>query len=91
MGKTTINLVEKLLLMVTNLTTKITQLQSDNTVLKAQISELHDILSTKSCHTEAAAGTVLQTWSHVIQRHRDKQSKSTGKEYEYIQKLQESN
>jgi cell division protein FtsB len=57
-GQTTINLGEKFLLMVTNLTTKVTQLQSDNTVLKAQISKLQDILSTKSCHTEAAAGTL---------------------------------
>jgi len=88
MGKTTINLVEKLLLMVTNLTTKFTQLQSDNTVLKAQISELQDILSTKSCHTEAAARTVLQTWSHIIQRHPGKQSTSKGKECKYIQKQQ---
>jgi hypothetical protein len=53
-GQTTINLVRKLLFMVTNLTTKVSQLQSDNTILKAQISELQDIRSTKSCHTEAA-------------------------------------
>jgi len=84
-GQTTVNLFEKLFHMVTKLTTKATQLQSDNAVLEAQISELQDILSTKSCHTEAAAGTVPQTWSHVIQRHPGKQS-TTGKEREYKKK-----
>jgi len=56
-GQTTINLVKKLLAMVTNLTAVVTQLRSDNAVLQVQICELQNLLSTKSCHMEAAAGT----------------------------------
>ena len=56
-GQTTINLVEKLLAMVTNLTAEVTQLRSDNAVLQIQLCELEDLLSTMSCHMEAAAGT----------------------------------
>jgi hypothetical protein len=56
-GQTTVNLVEKLLAMVTKLTAEVTQLRSDNAVLQVQICELEDLLFTKSCHMEAAAGT----------------------------------
>jgi hypothetical protein len=55
-GQTTINLVEKLLAVVTNLTAEVVQVRSDNAVLKVQICELQDLLSTKSCHMKAAAG-----------------------------------
>jgi uncharacterized protein YunC (DUF1805 family) len=57
-GQATINLVEKLLAMITNLTVEVTQLKSDNAVLKVQISELQDLLSVELCHMEAAAGTM---------------------------------
>ena len=57
-GQTTINLVEKLLAMTTNLTVEVTQLKSDNVVLKVQISELQDLLSVELCHMEEAAGTM---------------------------------
>jgi hypothetical protein len=57
-GQTTINLVEKLLAMTTNLTFEVSQLKSDNAVLKVQISELQDLLSVELCHMEAAAGTM---------------------------------
>jgi hypothetical protein len=56
-GQTTINLVEKLLAMVTNLTAEVTQLRNDNAVLQIQLCELEDLLFTMSCHMEAAAGT----------------------------------
>jgi len=56
-GQTTVNLVEKLLGMVTKLTSEVTQLRSDNAVLQVQICELQNLLSTKSCHMEAAART----------------------------------
>ena len=56
-GQTTVNLVEKLLAVVTKLTAEVTQLRSDNAVLKVQIGELQNLLSTKLCHMEAAAGT----------------------------------
>jgi hypothetical protein len=56
-GQTTLNLVEKLLAMVTNLTAEVTQLRSDNAVLQIQLCELEDLLFTKTCHMEAAAGT----------------------------------
>jgi hypothetical protein len=56
-GQTTINLVEKLLAMVTNLTAKATPLQSDKAVLEVQICEMQDLLSAKSCHMEPAVGT----------------------------------
>jgi len=56
-GQTTVNLVEKLLAMVTNLTAELTHLRSFNAVLQVQICELQNLLSTKSCHMEAAAGT----------------------------------
>jgi hypothetical protein len=55
-GQTTINLVEKLLAMVTNLTAEVTKLMSDSAVLKVQICEVQELLSTKSCHVETAAG-----------------------------------
>jgi len=57
-GQTTINLVEKLLAMTTNLTAEVTQLKTDNAVLKVHISELQDLLSATSCHMEKAAGTL---------------------------------
>ena len=53
-GQTTVILAEKLLAVVTNLTAEVTQLKSDNAVLEVQICELQDLLSTKSCHMEAA-------------------------------------
>jgi hypothetical protein len=56
-GQITMKLVEKLLVMVTKLTADVTQLRSDNAVLQIQICELEDLLLTKSCHMEAAAGT----------------------------------
>ena len=56
-GQTTVNLVEKLLAMVTNLTAEVTQLRNDNAVLQIQLCELEDLLFTKSCHIEAAFGT----------------------------------
>jgi hypothetical protein len=55
--QTTINLVEKLLAVVSNLTAEVTQFKSDNAVLKVQICELQDLLSTKSCHMVAAASS----------------------------------
>ena len=56
-GQTTVNLVEKLLVMVTNLTAEVTQLRNDNAVLQIQLCELEDLLFIKSCHIEAAFGT----------------------------------
>jgi hypothetical protein len=56
-GQATINLVEKVLVMVTKLTAEVTQLRSDNAVLQIQLCELEDLLSTMSCHMEAAAET----------------------------------
>ena len=56
-GQTTVNLVEKLVAMVTKLTAEVTQLRRDNAVLQVQICELQDLLSTESCHMEAAAWT----------------------------------
>jgi uncharacterized protein YunC (DUF1805 family) len=57
-GRTTINLVEKLLAMTTNLTAEVTQLKTDNAVFSVQISELQDLLSVELCHVEAAARTM---------------------------------
>jgi hypothetical protein len=42
-GQTTINLVEKLLAMATNLTAEFTQLKCDNAVLEVQICKLQDL------------------------------------------------
>jgi hypothetical protein len=56
-GQTTVNLVEKLLVMVTNLTAEVTQLRNDKAVLQIQLCELENLLFTKSCHMEAASGT----------------------------------
>jgi hypothetical protein len=89
-GQTTIDLVE-ILAMVTNLTTKVTQLQSDNTVLKAQISELQDILSTKSCHTKPAAGTLsskagVMSYKDVLvsNQHQQARNVNTSKSYKNV-------
>jgi len=57
-GQNTINSVEKLLAMTTNLTAEVTQLKTDNAVLKVHISELQDLLSAQLCHMEAAVGTI---------------------------------
>jgi hypothetical protein len=56
-GQTAISWVEKLLAMVTNLTAEVSQLKTDNAVLKDQMCELQYLLSAKSCHMNAAAGT----------------------------------
>jgi hypothetical protein len=53
-GQTIINLVEKLLSVVTNLTTEV-----NDAILEVQISNLQDLLTTQSSHMEAAAATVL--------------------------------
>jgi len=52
-----VNLVENLLAKVTEVNAEFAQIKSDNAVLKIQICKLRDILSTNSCHMEAAAGT----------------------------------
>jgi hypothetical protein len=57
-GQNTINLVEKLLAMTTNFTAEVTQLKTDNAVLKVHISELQDLLSALLCHMEAAVETM---------------------------------
>jgi hypothetical protein len=44
--------------MTTNLTARVTQLKTDNVLLKVQIFELQDLLSAELCHMEAAAGTM---------------------------------
>lgn len=76
------------LTMVTNSTAELTQLKIDNAVLKGQISELQDLLSTKPCNVEAVAKEfVLQTRRRVVQRRTSKQSTSKDEEFECIQKL----
>lgn len=57
-GQNTINLVETPLAMTTNLIAEVTQLKTDNAVLRFQISELQDPLSAELCHVETAAGTM---------------------------------
>jgi len=57
-GQNTINLVETPMAITTNLIAEVTQLKTDNAVLRFQISELQDLLSTELCHVETAAGTV---------------------------------
>jgi hypothetical protein len=49
--ETTVNLVEKLQAMATNLTAKVTQIKSDNAVVKVHISELQDLLSANLGHS----------------------------------------
>jgi uncharacterized protein YunC (DUF1805 family) len=57
-GQNTINVVEKLLAMTTNLTAEVTQLKTDNAVLKVHVSELQDLLSAQLCHLGAAVGAM---------------------------------
>jgi len=77
---------------LTNSTVELTQLKIDNAVLKGQISELQDLLSTKPCNMKAVAKEfVLQTRRRVVLRRTSMQSTSKGEEFECIKKLQDYN
>jgi hypothetical protein len=51
-GQTTITLVEKLVSMVSDLTSEVVHLKSGNASLKSQISDLRDLFSSRSSHLE---------------------------------------
>jgi hypothetical protein len=55
-GQCTIALVEKLVSVVTDLTTEVARLKSGNAILKTQISDLLELFSSRSGHLEAAVG-----------------------------------
>lgn len=57
-GAKTVNRVEKLSSMVTDVTTEFAQLRSDNAILKVHIRDLQDLLAAQSS-MEAAARTRL--------------------------------
>jgi outer membrane murein-binding lipoprotein Lpp len=80
-GQKTVNRVEKLSSMVTDLTTEFAQLGSDNAILKVHIRDLQDVLAAQS-NTEAAARTlVFRTRGYVLQGRPSKQSTfSTGED-----------
>jgi hypothetical protein len=79
-GQKTVNRVEKLSSMVTDITTEFAHLRSDKAILKVHIRALQDLLAAQS-NMEAASRTVFRTRGYVIQGRPSKQSTfSTGED-----------
>ena len=81
LGKKTVNLVEKLSSLVTDVTTEFAQLRSDNAILKVHIRDLQDLLASQSNMEAVARTLVFRTRGYVIQGRPSKQSTfSTGED-----------
>jgi hypothetical protein len=68
--------------MVTILTPEVSQLKTDNAVLKEQMCELQDLLSAKSCYTYGTAGTssakpAAMSYKDAVACNQRQQTKST--------------